>query len=230
MKRLVTLLLVCVLLCGCSAGTHTAFTVDGVAVEKDELIFYMNRSLDVVVSDIETDYALDGTEDGFWETPAGDTTPLEILKSTAVKEISRMKVEMLLARENGIKTLPLDFSKQMSDWKRDNNNRQRKAAEGELVYGQVLRSFNTFFQDEFLTMRDELMWKLYDNGVLRVSEGEITDYYNANRAELTEELSEYKSTILSWLLSERYDIYINEAADSAEIVFRDMSVDTSRLS
>lgn len=229
MKKVAVLLLVLMLLCGCSDGTRTAFTVNDLAVEKDELLFYMNRSLDVVVSEIETEYGLDGTEDGFWETPAGDTTPLEILKSTAVKNITRIKVEMLCARDNGVQTLPLSYSAQMRAWKKDNNNRQRMAAEGETVYGQVLRSFYTYFQDEFLTMRDDLMWELYSKGVITVTEAEKRDYYNANRAELTEDYDTHEPTIRYWLLSERYEAYIDSLAESAEISLEDMTVDTSRL-
>lgn len=230
MKRIAVFLLVLVLLCGCSAGTRTAFTVNGLAVEKDELVFYMNRSLDVVVADVETTYGLDSTEDGFWEAPAGDTTPLEILKTTAVRHITRTKLEMLCARENGVSTLPLQYSAQKSAWKEDNDNRQRMEAEGELVYGQVLRSFYTYFQDEFLTMRDTLLWKLEGAGVISATEAEKRAYYDAHREELTQEYAAHEPTIRYWLLTERYEAYFDQLAASAEIGLEDMTVDPSRLS
>ncbi|MBQ7726260.1 MAG: hypothetical protein IJT66_03855 [Clostridia bacterium] len=228
-KRIAFLLLCVVVLCSCHNGRATAFTVNGHGVEKDELLFYMNRLLDVTVSELETQYDLDETDQDFWNSPAGDTTPLEILKSAAVEKITRIKVELLCAGENGIERLPLDYSAQMRLWKRDNDERQRKDAHGETVYGSVLRSFYSFFQDGYLSTQNELKAALEQQGKIVVSEGEMKTYYAVHRAEMTGSFEEMQNTIYGWIANEKYEKYVDSLVEQAKIVYQDMTVDPADL-
>lgn len=230
MKRLIVALLLCLLiLSGCSAEQSVAFTVNDIEVERKELLFYMRRLLDETVADIETEYNISAADDDFWNTPVGDSTPLEILKSAASEKIVRIKSEMLCAKEHGIDVLPFAYSKQIAEWERDNNERQRKADNGETVYGTVLRSFYTFFQDNFLSMQNELQLVLEKEGILKVTEKEAEEYYNKYKSVLNASFEESENTVYGWLLNEKYEKYIDTLSSSAEVVYKNMDIDSSEL-
>ena len=230
MKKIIISLLLCMLImCGCSSGTATAFTVNGCDVEKDELLFYMNRLLDVTVSDIETQYGVSATDNGFWDTPVGDTTPLEILKSAAVEKITRIKLEFLCAQEYDIETIPINYSQQMEAWKRDNDERQRKDANGETVYGNVLRSFYTYFQDNYLSVQSSLKTALVENGIITITDNELEEYYNEYKSDLNGSFEESENVVYGWILDEKYESYIDSLESSVKISYEDMQVETSEL-
>lgn len=231
MKKVIVSLFLCiVLLSGCSTNKDTAFTVNEVSVERKELLFYMNRLLDETIADIETEYNISAAEDGFWNTPVGETTPLEILKSAAVEKIVRIKTEMLCAKEYNIAVLPFEYSKQIKVWERDNNERQWKADNGETVYGNVLRSFYTYFQDEFLSMQNELKLELEKNGTIKITEKELKACYEEYETELNCSFEEAKNTVFGWVLNEKYEKYIDSLMPSAEIVYENMDIDYNELS
>ena len=110
-------------LCGCGGEGKTAFTVNEVAVSREELVFYMRRLSDTVIAQIEEKYELSAEDKEFWEKPIGNTTPLELLRDTAQKEIVRSKILFLEAEKCGDK-LPLTYSEQQTAWKKDNEERQ----------------------------------------------------------------------------------------------------------
>ena len=230
MKKVIVSLLLCLIfLSGCSDNQNTAFTVNDVAVERKELLFYMNRLLDETVADIETEYDISATEENFWNTPVGDTTPLEILKLAAVEKIVRVKSEMLCAEKYDIEVLPFEYSKQISAWERDNNERQRKADNGETVYGNVLRSFYTFFQDRFLTMQNELKVTLEKKGLIKITEAELKACYDKYKSEMNNSFDEAKNTVHGWVLNEKYEKYIDSLTDSAEVIYKNMDIDSNEL-
>ncbi len=228
-KVIVSLLLLLVFLSGCSTELNTAFTVNEIEVERKELLFYMNRLLDETVADIETEYNISATEENFWNTPVGDTTPLEILKKAAVEEIVRIKTQMLCAEEYDIEVLPFEYSEQIRAWERDNNERQRKADNGETVYGNVLRSFYTYFQDNFLSMQNELKLALEKKNLIKITEKEMEAYYNKYESELDRSFDEVKDIVYGWILNEKYDKYIDSLVGSAEVVYENMSIDSTEL-
>lgn len=129
-----------------------AFTVDGVSVEKDELVYYMRDYSSVAAAEMENTYGVNSGEEGFWEKEYGELKPLEYLKDYTVEEIARTKTEQIIAREQGIKT-PLTWTEQHKDLEEQNRRRREAYEAGEVIYGSIERDFVAYFANTIYGMR-----------------------------------------------------------------------------
>lgn len=218
-------------LCGCGGEGKTAFTVNEVAVSREELVFYMRRLSDTVIAQIEEKYELSAEDKEFWEKPIGNTTPLELLRDTAQKEIVRSKILFLEAEKCGDK-LPLTYSEQQTAWKKDNDERLRSEQAGKTVYGVTLRSFYTYLSLLTSDAENRLKAEFEKNGTIGASEQEIKAYYSAHPEYFSGEssgLDDNKQSIRSRILNEKFENYLNGLAEKSEIKYIDMKVNTDLL-
>lgn len=147
---------VCLLmLSACSGGGPVAFRVEGVAVEKDELVYYMRDYSSVAAAEMESTYGVNSGEDGFWEKRYGELKPLEYLKEYTVEQIARTKMEQIIAREQGIET-PLTWTEQHKELEEENRRRREAYEAGEVVYGSIERDFVAYFANTIYGMRMEV--------------------------------------------------------------------------
>lgn len=231
LKLLVVLFAIVFVLCGCGDETATAFRVNKIEVSKDELVFYMRRSSDVVVAKAEEEYGLDGTANGFWNEKMGETTPLEFLKETAKEEIVRSKVILLEAEKYGVK-LPLTYSKQQEAWKKDNDERSKKAEAGETLYGATLRSFYTYLSLVSSEAESKLKTGLKEDGIIAVSDQEMKEYYATHPDYSTGDNSDFESNeqnIYTWIFNEKFEEYVDNLVNKAEIEYVDFTVNSDSL-
>lgn len=228
----ILMLITAFVLCGCGDGSGgTAFSVNNIEVSKEELIFYMRRSSDVVIADAETNYGLDVTKDGFWNEPMGDKTPLDVLKQTAIKEIIRSKV-MLSASEKYGAEVQLTYSEQQAAWKKDNDERQRKEKNGEMLYGATLRSFYTYLSLVSSETENKLKSGLKDDKIITVSDREIKEYYSSHPEYFTGDNSDFESNesaIFTWIFNEKFEDYLDTLVKNASVEDIDMTVNTDLL-
>ena len=221
-----------IMLCGCSdSSANVAFTVNDVESSKDELVFYMRRSSDVVIAIAEEDYGLDGTTDNFWNEPMGDTTPLLYLQKTAQDEIIRQKVMQTAAKEYGIDS-PLTYEEQQSDWKADNDERQKKEQAGELVYGATTRPFYTYLTIVLSDVEKEFKSILNKEGIIKISEQELKNYYSEHPEYFKGEDSDYESnkqSIYNWIFNEKYEKYLDKLVEKSEIEYNDVTISPELL-
>ncbi len=230
MKRFIFIfILPVILLSACAQNVDIAFVVDGVAVEKDELVFYMDRLFDSVVFEIEDKYGLVfENQDGYWQTEIGDTTPLEYFKKSAVDEIIRIKVIQIEARKHGIKS-EMQYSAQVEDWKADNAKRAQANEAGEIVYGVVERSFYTYINTSFLEAQSDLQEKLKQNEII-ITETEMQQYYYAHPDYFKgQKYEDVTNTVYGWIFDEKYEKYVEELISKAEITYQDMEVDPQQF-
>lgn len=230
LKRLILILIFPVLLLSaCAKNTDIAFMVDGVAVEKDELVFYMDRLFDSVLFEIEDEYGLIyENRNDYWSAEIGDTTPLEYLKKSAVDEIVRIKVIQIEAKKHGLKS-EMQYSAQVKDWKEDNAKRIQADEAGEIVYGVVERSFYTYINTCFLEVQSDLQEKLKQNEII-ITENEMRQYYNAHPDYFEgQKYEDVTNTIYGWIFDERYEKYVEELIRKAEITYQDMEVDPQQF-
>lgn len=221
-----------IMLCGCSeSSTDVAFIVNDIESSKDELVFYMRRSSDVVIAIAEEKYGLDGTTENFWNEPMGDTTPIRHLQETAQKEIIRQKVMQISAKEYGIDS-PLTYEEQQSDWKKDNEDRHKKEQAGELVYGATLRPFYTYLTIVLSEVEKEYKSKLVKDGIIKVSEQELKKYYLEHPDYFTGGGNDYESnkqSIYNWIFDEKYEKYLDELVDKSKIEYNDVTISPDLL-
>lgn len=136
-----------------------AFTVDGVPVEKAELICYMRDNASAVAAEIERRYATDSADEGFWDRDCGEVVPLEYLKAYTAEQIARTKAEQILAREQGIETA-MTWTQQHKDLEEQSRRRREAYEAGEVVYGSIERDFFAYSADMLYTMRAAVQEKL----------------------------------------------------------------------
>lgn len=202
-------------LCGC-AGQPAAFTVNGLAVERAELIHYMQENSAVVAAALDNE-GLDSFRDDFWTAPQNGVDTFARLRDYTIQAITRQKVEQLCARDEGIDT-PLYYSEQQEQMQEQNRQRASAYAAGEVLYGPVERDFVSYFSEWYLAMQQQCRAALIQKGILTVSEDEVNAYYTAHKANFTSESREdacYR--IREYLLDEAYTAYIDKLAAQASV-------------
>lgn len=231
-KCFAALLIIVMLFCGCTDDAKTiAFTVNGVEVSREELLFFMRRSSDVIIATAEQDYGLDSTTDGFWNESIGDTTPLDFLQETAEKEIVRSKVMQLAAQKYGINS-SLTYGEQQSDWEKDNQERLQQEQDGELVYGATLRSFYTYLSLILSDVENELKQKLSKDGTIKVTQQETKKFYSTHPEYFTGANTDYdsnKQNIEIWIFNEKFEKYLDELVKESKIVYQNMDINPDLL-
>ena len=218
-RRLAALWLTAVLcaagLCGC-AGRPAAFTVNGLAVEKAELVHYMQEYSAVVAAALDNE-GLDSFRDDFWTAPQNGVDTFARLQDYTMQAITRQKVEQLCAREEGIDT-PLYYSEQLTQMQKQNRQRAAAYAAGEVLYGPVERDFVSYFSEWYLAMQQQCRAALIQKGILTAPEDEVNAYYEAHRENFAAESREdacYR--IREFLFDEAYTAYIDELAAQASV-------------
>lgn len=225
LRRLSGLLVFLILIAvGCAPSEPVAFRVDGVAVEKAELIYHMKRNADIVAAELEDSHGLDSFQEGFWTTEQNGVNPFEYLKTYAENKIVRTKIEQLYAAEYGIKT-PLSYTEQLVERKRQNDERWDAQQKGEVVYGTVLRDFPTYFSEMYLKMKSELIEKLVEEQKLVIGEGQVKQYYQDNQSKFTGTYEENRDAIYTLLVEESYEDRIDERVAAAKITYEDIAVE-----
>ncbi len=209
-------LLLCSLLLGGCTADQTAFTVNGLAVEQAEVVYYMRENSAIVAAELE-DEGLDSSRDDFWTSPQNGVDTFARLQDYTVRAIARVKLEQLLAADYGIET-PLSYREQQRAY--EDQNRQRKAAfeNGEVLYGPVERDFVTYFHEWYLEMQDDLIAALEQDGVLQVTTRQVEAYYQANPSYF-EDVSreEAEHFIRVQLLEEAYVAHLDHLLDEARL-------------
>lgn len=143
----------------CGGGDSVAFTVNGVRVEKEELVYYMRDYSSLAAAEMESAYGVDSAEEGFWGGTYGELVPLDYLKAYTAERIARVKLEQIMAGEQGIET-PLTWTEQHEDMEKQNRRRREDYEAGQVVYGSIERDFVTYFADLYYAMRAGLQEKL----------------------------------------------------------------------
>lgn len=141
------------LLCSCN-HSEKAFTVNGLAVEKAELVHYMQENTAVVAAALEEEAGVDSFHDDFWLVPQNGVDTFSRLREYTTQQIVRQKVEQLCAKEQGIDT-PLYYSDQLTEMKEQNRQRTSAYETGEVLYGPVERDFVTYFSEWYLDMKKQ---------------------------------------------------------------------------
>ncbi len=212
----IMLVLFTALLSGCSKK-ETAFTINGLEVERSELLYYMRENVSIVTTQLE-EMGLNTDGDDFWTVSQNGIIPFDYLQDYTVKEISHVKIEQMCAREYGIET-PLYYSEQQKAYEEQNKKRLADYEAGKVLYGPIERDFVTYFNEWYLSMQDSLMAKLEKADILRVNDRQIEDYYIANTeyfADVSYEVAE--AEIKKQLLQTAYSDYINAKSAEADIV------------
>ncbi|MBR2338925.1 MAG: hypothetical protein IKA63_05620 [Clostridia bacterium] len=197
------------------------FSVNGVKVEQEELLYMMGECRLSVAYELEERYGVDSGDADFWEREFGGETPNEVLRRAAAEAIIADKVQLLEAKKYDIK---VDLTYSAVESARQAENRKRAQGGEEIVYGPDELTYHVFYVGYLSGIQDELKDKLQDT-VLAVSDQDITAYYEQNREAFAADdgaipaLEAVREQIQIVLENQRYDAYVQQLTDTAQIEF-----------
>lgn len=199
------------------------FSVNGIKVEREELVYAMVEHRLAVASDVETRYGVDSGDADFWEREFNGETPNEMLRSTAAQAIVVDKVQQLAAKQQGVDVM-LSYS--LLENARQRENKDRISSNGDVFYGPDELSFHMFYVNYLMGIQNKLKEALRPT-VLAVSEEQIQSYYEGHRDDYITESGDYqemdavRDLIQNVLENERYDVYVQELVSHVTIEYFD---------
>lgn len=146
------------LICAMAAGNAVAVAdpmesvalVNGESVTCDEVKFFFQHNRSKVYQHFHQAHGVKDF-DGFWEngTRIGEESPLRMLKELTMRDIILAKVQLQLAREEGL-IRDSSISSIMNLRKQENQRREKALQSGHVIYGPREYSEPVFF-DYFIT-------------------------------------------------------------------------------
>ncbi len=202
---------------------HTyVFSVNGVKIEREELIYAMDQKSITVATDIETRYGADSGEADFWDREFDGKTPNQLLRHAAAQAIIEDKVQQIAAKKQGIDVM-LSYS--LLEKAREKENRNR-ATGNDIQYGPDELSFHIFYVNYFMGVQEKLKEALRPT-VLAVSEQQIQSYYQAHSGDYVTEdgtkrdFDTVYDLVKLTLEDEKYDGYVEGLVSNAKVEYYD---------
>ena len=181
-------------------------SVNGEIITEEEYEYFRKKYKSQVLNECLDKFDVEYTED-FWETEFDGVTPQELLHNRVVKECVMAKIQFLLMKEEGI----------YEDVTFEGLKQKAESFNKESVVGIKSIQMSQFYSYYLQTGVMELQ-NIYAEDKLEPTEAEI----KAKISEMTKELTsfseqEYENIAKSRLKSEKYEQYINELYEKAEI-------------
>ncbi|MCD9026108.1 hypothetical protein [Cohnella silvisoli] len=145
-------------------------SVNGEPIRYGEFAMIMERKRSEAVRYFYDKY---GAEDiaEYWTTAFGKETPIEWLKSAALDETARIKVQQIIARDEGV-VKRIDYSDFRNDWIQENELRHKAEEKKELIYGPLQYDENVYYEYVFSNTVLQVKEKLRKRSNTSVGEGE----------------------------------------------------------
>lgn len=176
---------------------ETVALVNGYKITALELSDRMAEYKADVVDKFGKDYKEELNED-FWEmeveADGEKTTPREYLQNLALDELVRCKVEQRIAVENNIiSENEASYDVFLANMKKENNERSKKKANGEPVYGVSAYNKNTYFKYYYSNLGLKNKNALSEEGKpLFVGDNDLKKWYDKVKEEKYPKFDTYK--------------------------------------
>lgn len=120
------------------------YSVDQVPVGKAEFMKSMRANRAFIVDYFNKKYGAEQTP-AFWSTNFDGEIPLNTLKQKALDESLRIKVQQIMAQEQGVLE-HIDYSDFLRDLETENERRQQAINQNQVVYGPAQYNEDTYFE------------------------------------------------------------------------------------
>lgn len=185
--------------------------VNGEEITTEEFEYFRKKYKSEVLNDCLEKFGAEYTE-GFWQTEFDGVTPEEILYERTLEECAKAKIQFLLMEEEGIYD---DATFAGLRAKAEAFNKENENKEG--VVGIKSIQMSQFYSYYLQTGVMELQ-NIYAEGKLKPSEKEIQEKISEMRGTVDDSLEQdLESIAKSRLKTEKYEKYINELYEKAEI-------------
>ncbi|MFM9279892.1 peptidyl-prolyl cis-trans isomerase [Paenibacillus jiagnxiensis] len=177
-----------------------------------ELSFHMKKLQAQVQNEFQTKYGVTLGKDD-WEEEFAGRKPLRDLQAKALEEIIRDKTVFILAKEEQLIDY-VDYSDFLKAMEEENQNREKAAASGEIVYGLMNFSAEPYYSHVLSALKTALKTALSENegDPLYIERGEVEAYFQANKADWAVKGTSYKLTKITIPVTQE-----NKSAIQAEV-------------
>lgn len=164
----------------------------GYAITDQEVAFHMERLKPSVENEFRVKSQVTLGK-GDWTKPVGDLPPLGVLQERALEQAVRDKVVMILARSHGLLDT-VDFSGLTASMEAENRERQAAVQRGEVVYGLVRFTLESYYAHMLVSLESGLKQKLsqHPEDLLYLERGDVESYYEAHASEWAAMATQYK--------------------------------------
>jgi len=180
------------------AGDQIVATINDEPVSASEYRLVMRRQVALVYSYFKEHQNLDDHL-GYWSESSGPTGPLAKLREMTREELTRIKVYQGLAKEEKILT-DATFAAFRTEFEQENARRNEARRAKQAIYGPVQYDMASYYYIRFCDLAYKLKQALAKELASKVTEAEIKNYYQANKASLGDKsLEEMRPGILTAL-------------------------------
>ncbi|HEY0827608.1 MAG TPA: hypothetical protein VGE40_05905 [Bacilli bacterium] len=117
----------------------------------------------------------DANHKGFWQQTFGEEVPLEVLKEKALKHLTGIKVQQMLAKEMGVLD-DLSYEAFLEQLNKENKVRKERLARKEVIFGPQQYDEKTYFNYVFSNMVIDLKKALAEDRFV-YSDHDLVMYY-----------------------------------------------------
>ncbi|WP_141505496.1 hypothetical protein [Paenibacillus luteus] len=144
--------------------------VNGEPIRLGELALLMARKRSETIRYFFDTYQAEDSAE-YWTTDYEGERPIDWLKAAALEEAVRIKVQQIIAKDEGI-VERIDYTAFREDWQKENERRLKAAEKKELLYGPLQYEENTYYDYLFSNMVLQYKEMLRERDGLSVAEGE----------------------------------------------------------
>lgn len=199
---LITLILIVMLLASCQNDTSVAAWVDDAPITLSEMNYWMLLNKAKVHRHFYMTYGVNDSDD-FWASSYGEESPLEMLKSLALQDAKRCKVQQLLACEKGL-IVELNFDSMVASMPRANQKRSEKVERGEVIYGPKQFTIRTYFS----YLNDKMVFKLKEQ-LVKQELAPTREELEALKPSPETSVDQYKGFLSMQYVDDNYDAFID---------------------
>lgn len=165
-----------------ASGGDIVLQVNGQPVVRDEYALFLTRNRSAVTTYFRLHYNA-ADQKNYWTTAFDGNKPINMLKERATSDCVRSKVELELARSNGL-IGDTSYAYLQKQCKSKNQAIQTALGSKKTVCGITRYDMDQFYNSMTENLMNQLKEKL-SQGSLKVTVGEISDYYRKNIAKFT---------------------------------------------
>jgi hypothetical protein len=159
----------------------TVETVDGNVLPVREYELFLARDRAETFAYFQQHYGVADSAK-FWTTAYGGETPSDHLKHAALADATSALVQQALAVKYGVVAW-FNYAGFLTEWQNQNASRAAAVAAHQVIYGPTSYSESDYFTYVSEQMSEQLRAVLPAKGVIKVTDAELEDYYNAHKSQ-----------------------------------------------
>jgi hypothetical protein len=201
-----------------AADAVTVATVDDEEVSAAELRHWMLLERAAVARYFFREHGVRDAGD-LWRREFGGESPAKMLRERALREIVRIKVQQLLAREKGIVDTA-NFLEIMEARAEVNRTRRERIERGGVVYGPPAFTPRVYFDHVFDRMVEDLKAHLSETD-FKLSDAELMDRFRDQGLEGVRVFEQVRGALQMQYVDETYDRWVERRVETAVVRIHD---------